>query len=183
MNFSYTIFLLIIGYIIVALEITILAQIRGITGFDLDLLPSIVACIGLISPIETIILVSCIVGIMYDAVSLNPLGITSFSLFIPGIMIYTVRHLFMPKQWQLQFLCGLFVGIIQPLISFVILLTMRKVPFFSVDIIMVITVSGLVCGIVTPAIYKTVSWLDKTFNYRKVSKNSFSPDREIIRGK
>ncbi len=183
MNFSYTIFLLIIGYIIVALEITIFAQIRGITGFDVDLLPAVVACIGLISPIETMLIVSCIVGIMYDAVSLNPLGVTSFSLIIPGIMIYTVRHLFMPKQWQLQFLCGLFVGIMQPLISFIILLSMRRAPFFSVDVIMVITVSGLICGFVTPAIYKTVSWLDKTFNYKKVNKNSFRQDREIIRGK
>jgi cell shape-determining protein MreD len=120
---------------------------------------------------------------MYDAISLNPLGVTSFSLIIPGFMIYTARHLFMPNQRHLQFLCGLFVGILQPLISFVILLTARKTPFFSVDMMMVITVSGLICGIVTPAIYKTVSWLDKTFNYKKADKNSFRQDREIIRGK
>lgn len=183
MNFSHTIFLVMIGYLIIALNATLFGKLRAISGLDIQLLPAIVACSGLISSIETILLVSFIIGLMFDSISANPLGVTSISLAIPGVLIYSAQNLFVKNQWQTQFLSGVFAGLLQPLVVLFLLLTFGYEPVFSADSILILGLSALIGGFFTPWIFKFVNWMDKNFNYSQVKTSSFRPDREIKRGR
>ncbi|MGC8742470.1 MAG: rod shape-determining protein MreD [Verrucomicrobiia bacterium] len=183
MNYSHTIFLVIIGYLAIALEATLFATIRGFTGINLDPLPAIIACSGLLSPIETIILVSLILGFMFDSISANPLGITAISLAIPGLLIHLGQGILVKKEWQTQFLSGVFAGALQPFISLFLLITMRYKPIFSVDSVFLISISAVICGFITPGVFKFLNWMDTTFNYSRVKTSSFRQDREIKRGR
>ncbi|MGC8886614.1 MAG: hypothetical protein ACP5MG_05595 [Verrucomicrobiia bacterium] len=183
MNYSHTIFLVIISYLAIALEATVLASIRGWLGLNVDLLPAIIACSGLLSPIETVLSVSLIVGLMFDSISATPLGVTAISLAIPGLLIHLGQNLFIKNNWQTQFLSGLFAGAFQPLISLFLLLTMGHKPIFSIDSILFISISAVICGFFSPVVFRLLNWMDRTFNYTQVGTSSFRPDREIKRGR
>lgn len=181
-NLPQLIYLLLIGYISVAINITLGAWLRDVIGFYIDLVPLLVVYMALTAELTTLVLVSSIIGLFFDSVSANPLGVSPISFILAGLIVYGYRHLVLRKSWQIQYLSGLLCSILIPFNTFILLKFIGAEPFMAFKLIIKLLISGSLNALLTPLIFGIIDWIENTFNYKQVKMSSFRPDREIRRG-
>ena len=181
-NLPQLFYLLLIGYVIVAMNITFGSWLRLVTGIYIDLIPLLIVYMALTSEITTMSLVGAIIGLFFDSVSANVLGVSSISFIVAGLIIYSYRHLVLRKLWQIQYLSGLLCSVSIPLITFILLKFIGAEPIMNFQAVFNILISGFFNAFLTPLIFGIIDWIENTFNYRQVKMSSFRPDREIKRG-
>ncbi len=157
--------------------------IRHLFGAQIDLLPALVVYAGLCTGLTTMTLVAVMGGLLFDTLSANPLGITVLPLFIPGFVLYTQRELVLRDQLFAQFILGLAVSAIVPLLTVLLLLTTGHPPLLGWGSLWQWTVMTLGGALATPVVFQLVGLVDGALNYRRSTETSFRPDREIRRGR
>lgn len=157
--------------------------IRHWFGAQVDLLPALMVYTALTSgPVMMMTLAVC-GGLMFDTLSVNPLGISILPLLLFGVLLQLRRDLLLRDQIYAQFILGLIASAIAPLITVLILLTLEQSPLLGWGSLwqwLVMSVGG---GVATPVFFLLFDRLNHALGYQPIVESSFRADREIRRGR
>jgi rod shape-determining protein MreD len=150
---------------------------------QIDLIPALMVYASLSLNLPGLVALAVCGGLFFDSLSANPLGVSVMPLFIVGFLIFVQRELILRDQPYAQFVLGLAVSAISPLLTVLLLLTTGHqllLGWGSLWQWLVMTVGG---GIATPIIFFIVDWCERIFGPTRATESSFRPDREIRRGR
>lgn len=182
MNWLKSIVILLAAFVAVFLE-TVMRVPRDFLGTQIDLLPAIIVYASLSSDLVTVSLVAVLGGLWFDALSVNPLGISVLPLFIAGFLIYPRRGLIMRDQFYARFVLGLGASALVPFLTLLVLLSMRRTPLLGWGTIWQWFVMSVGGGLLTPICFWLFDAITRALSYLPVAESSFRPDREIRRGR
>jgi rod shape-determining protein MreD len=154
-----------------------------LTGAQFDFLPGLVVVAAMMHGVWAVLVVSITGGLLYDCLSANPVGVTTFVLAIVGTFVYLNRDLLLRDQTYPQFVLGAGASAAAPVLSYVIVSVMGQHPLIewtSLWVWFVLTVTG---GLITPVWFAIFRKVDKALHYQDVPESSFRADREIARGR
>jgi rod shape-determining protein MreD len=157
--------------------------IRHLLGAQVDLLPALVVYASLASNFTSLTLLCVLGGLSFDALSVNPLGVTVLPLFATGLAIYSRRELILRDQVFAQVVLGLAASAAVPAMTVLLLLTMGKAPLIGWGSLWQWAVMAAGGAVATPVFFRIFEWFDRALIYRRASESSFRPDREIRRGR
>ncbi len=182
MNWLNTIIILCAAFVAVFLEASC-DSFRRLFDAQIDLLPALMVYASLRCEMVGITLLATLGGLWYDTLSANPLGISILPLFLVGFLIFPRRGLILREQYYARFVLGLSASAFVPLLTLLMLLSMRRTPlvgFGTVWQLLVMTVFG---GLLTPVCFWVFDAVNRALTYRPVAESSFRPDRDIKRGR
>lgn len=182
MNWLSTILLLAMAFICVFWEAAF-TGLRHLVGAQIDLLPPLIVYAALCTGLTSVCLVSFLGGVWFDSLSANPLGISVLPLFAVGLAIHLGREMILKDQLFAQLVLGLAASAAAPLLSLVLLLTLRHSPMLGWGTLWQLIVMSLGGALVTPLFFVLFDWLHRSLAHRHVTETSFRPDREIRRGR
>jgi rod shape-determining protein MreD len=157
--------------------------LRHWLGAQVDLLPVLMVYAALNTDIVTVSLLALLGGMWFDALSANPLGISSLPLFAIGFVIYLQRELILREVPFAQFVLGAVASAAAPALCVLLLLTGGQEPLLGWGSLwqwLVMTAGGAVAA---PIVFEFFNWCRKAFGYQPRTEPSFRPDREIRRGR
>lgn len=182
MNWLTTTLLLAMAFVTVFWEAAF-TGLRHLLGAQIDLLPALMVYAGLCTGLTSVCLVSFLGGLWFDSLSANPLGISILPLFAVGLAIYVSREVILRDQWFAQLVLGLAASAAAPVLSLVLLLTLRHPPLLGWGTLWQLIVMSLGGALATPVFFVLFDWLHRSLAHRRVTETSFRPDREIRRGR
>jgi rod shape-determining protein MreD len=180
MNSLNTIFILAISYVAVFLEAHV-GFVRNIFGAQIDLLPALMVFTALTSDIITVVLLAIFSGLLFDSLSLNPLGVSILSLFLIGFVIYRERDLLLREHPFAQFMMGLIASVVHPLMTLFMLMNAGTVPLIGWKSIWQLIVMAVGGGIAAPMFFKLFARVQNALSYQPRLDVPFRADREIKR--
>ena len=157
--------------------------LHHLLGAQINLLPALIVCASLRAGMTTMIAVSALGGLCFDALSENPLGISVLPLFIAGFIICWQSELILRDQIYAQLVLGFFASATVPVMTLLLLLTAGHRPLLGWGSLwqwIVVTIAGTVA---TPVLLKLFDWFERSLSYRRATETSFRQDREIRRGR
>jgi rod shape-determining protein MreD len=157
--------------------------IRHLFGAQVDLLPPLIVYASLSTGLTVLSLAALLGGLLFDALSANPLGVSVLPLYLVGLMIYSQRDLILRDQVFAQFILGLAASALVPVLTVLLLLTLRHTPLLGWGSLWQWLVMSLGGAIATPVIFQLFGLFDRALNYRRSTEPSFRQDREIRRGR
>jgi len=157
--------------------------LRHFLGAQVDLLPALVVYASLYGSLATLSMVALGGGLLFDSLSLNPLGISVLPLFLCGLGIHTSRELILRDQTFAQVVLGFAASLATPILVLLLLLTTRHEPLFGWGTLWQITVMSIGGAIATPVFFEVFGFLNRMFSHTTPGQSSFRPDREIRRGR
>jgi len=157
--------------------------IRHLLGAQIDLLPALVVYATLSTGLITMTLVAVLGGLLFDALSANPLGVSVLPLFLIGFVIYSQRELILRDQTFAQFVIGLCASAAAPVLTLMLLLTAGHAPLLRWSSLWQWIVMSVGGGVATPVFFALFDFFERALSYSRVSETSFRPDREIRRGR
>ncbi len=183
MNWWTTFCLAVTTYLIVFFEASF-QGIRNLTGAQIDLLPSLMVYVALARGPKAVVLFSLFGGLLFDSVSVNPLGISVISLLLIGFGICQSRELILKDQQFAQITLGIGASGLAPLFTLLLLLLLGHQPLVGWFSLWQWIIGMVVGGILTPVWFIILGRLHKALTHPSDSDSSaFRPDREIKRGK
>ncbi len=174
--------LLVVAYLVVWVQATF-TETRHVLGAQFDLLPSLTVYAALRSNLPGVLAVSVLGGLLQDAISANPLGVTMLPLFVAGSAVQQGREYVLREQNYAQMILGLAASAFCPLLAVIILINIDSRPllgWFSLWQWTFVSVTG---ALFTPVWFLIFDALGGVLNYRPIGQGSFRPDREIKRGR
>jgi cell shape-determining protein MreD len=156
---------------------------RNVLGAPLHSLPSLVVVTALQSSTRMTALLSVLGGLWFDSFSDNPLGVTILPLFAVGMGIRSFEALLLRDLPYAQVLLGTAAGVLVPLLTLAILLTLGLNPALGWATYWQLAVMGASGGLITPLLVHVFVRVDRALNYPAMVESSFRPDREIKRGR
>lgn len=157
---------------------------RNLTGAQIDLLPGLVVYVALAHGSRPVAIFSLVAGLLYDSVSVNPLGISVIPLLLIGMGVCQKRELILKDQRYAQVVLGMAASAIAPLLCWVFLLFVGRQPLVGWSSLWQWLVVTLVGGILTPVWFKVFGRLQVALNHPSmVESSAFRSDRQIQRGK
>ena len=157
--------------------------LRYLIGAQIDLLPALMVYAGLCTGITTVTLLAIFGGLWFDSLSANPLGVSVLPLFVVGLVIHVKRDLILRDQTFAQVVLGFAASAVAPVLTLLLLLTMRHTPLLGWGTLWQVGVMSVGGAIATPIFFELFSWLDHTLVHRRAAQSSFRADREIRRGR
>lgn len=157
--------------------------VRHLLGAQIDLLPALIVCASLRAGLATMSSVALLGGLLFDALSENPLGISVLPLFVMGFVICWKSELILRDQIYAQFVLGLFASATVPVMTLLLLLTGGRTPLLGWGSLwqwIVMTVAGAAAA---PILFKLFDGFERRLSYRRAIESSFRQDREIRRGR
>ena len=157
--------------------------VRSLLGAQVDLLPALMVYTALSSGPAMMMTLAVFGGLMYDTLSVNPLGVSVPPLLIIGFLLQFRRDLLLREQVYAQFVLGLIASALAPAITILILLTLEQSPLLGWGSLwqwLVMTVGG---GLASPALFYLFDCLNHALGYQPITESSFRADREIRRGR
>lgn len=154
-----------------------------LTGAQFDFLPGLVVVAAMMHGVWAVLVVSITGGLLYDCLSANPVGVTTFVLAIVGTFVYINRDLLLRDQTYPQFILGAGASAAAPVLSYVVMSVMGRHPLIewtSLWVWLVLTVTG---GLITPLWFAIFRKVDKALHYQDIPESSFRADRQIQRGR
>jgi rod shape-determining protein MreD len=182
MNWLNTIILLLATLLVVYWEAAF-GGLRQMLGAQADLLPALVVYASLYGSIVTLSMVALGGGLLFDSLSMNPLGISVLPLFLGGVLIHSSRELILRDQTFAQVILGFAASLITPVLVLLMLLTTRHQPLFGWGTFWQLTVMSVGGAVATPIFFELFGFLNRIFGHTGPSQSSFRPDREIRRGR
>ena len=182
MNWINSLILLLAAFVAVFLEAACNGT-RNLLGAQIDLLPALMVTASLTADIVTVTALAVLGGLWLDTLSYNPLGISILPLFLVGFLIYPRRGLILREQYYARFVLGLAASAAVPLMTLLMLLSMRRTPLIGFGTLwqwLVMTAGG---GVLTPVCFWAVTRLTHLLTPQPAGESSFRPDREIRRGR
>lgn len=157
--------------------------LRGWLGVQVDLLPALVVYAALRANLATLALLAVGGGLGFDALSVNPLGVTILPLFLVGFALHVRRDLILREQPFAQFVLGGAAGALTPALTVLLLLTAGHSPLLGWGSVWQLAVLGLTSGALTPLVFLFFDACNRTLSYRHRTQSSFRPDRDLRRGR
>jgi rod shape-determining protein MreD len=179
MNSLNTIFILALAYLSVFLEAHV-GFVRNIFGAQVDLLPALMVFAALTSDIITVVLLAIFGGLIFDSLSLNPLGVSILPLFLIGFVIYRERELLLREHPFAQFIMGAVASVIHPIMTLFFLMNAALLGWKSIWQLIVMAVAG---GLATPLFFKLFARVQTALTYQPRVDAPFRADRQIKRGR
>ena len=182
MNILSTILILSAAFLAVFAEAA-LPGLRRLLGAQVDLLPAIMVYAALNTNLPTIALLAVSGGLWFDALSMNPFGITILPLFLTGFIIFSQRELILRELSFAQIVLGTVASAVVPALTLLLLLTAGKDPLLGWGSLwqwFLMTAGGAVA---TPVIFALFNWASHALGYPPRTETSFRSDREILRGR
>lgn len=156
---------------------------RRFTGVQIHLLPGMMVYAAISFNVGVVISSAAILGLMFDAVSMNPPGTTSIALLATTFCLFYFRDLLLPEQLTAQFILGMIASAAVPFLCVLILYGVGEQPLVGWASLLqwfVVTAGG---AAITPVWFLLFNRLDKALRYKEVSETTFRADREIARGR
>lgn len=157
--------------------------IRHLFGTQVDLLPALMVYTALTSGPVMMMTLAVTGGLLFDSLSVNPLGISILPLLLIGFLLQLRRDLLLRDQIYAQFALGLIASALAPVLTVLILLTLEKSPQLGWGSLwqwVVMTGAG---GLAAPIFFLTLDRLNHALGYQPIVESSFRADREIRRGR
>lgn len=182
MNWLNTILILALAYLAAFLEGP-LALFRNLLGAQITLLPALMVYASLTSGIGTVALLAVWGGLLRDAPSENPLGVSVLPLFLIGFIILWKRDLLLREHQFAQMTLGLAAGAAFPLGTLFLLLNLGRGPLLGWMSLWQWVVGTLTGGVLAPLLFGLFGRLRQDLEYPAMKQSSFREDREIKRGR
>jgi hypothetical protein len=182
MNALSTIFILAIAYVAVFLEAHV-GFVRNSLGVQIDVLPALMVFAALTSDIITVIALAVIGGLLFDSLSLNPLGVSILPLFLIGVVIHRRRELLMRQHFFAQCMMGAVAGVLHPLLTLFLLMNGGNVPLVGWRSLWQLFVLAWAGGLATPLFFKVFARVQYALSYQPRAETPFRADRQIKRGR
>ena len=157
--------------------------IRHLLGAQVDLLPALMVYAALSHRMTTVTLLAVTGGLLFDALSANPPGVSVLPLFVIGCFIHSRREVILRNEPFAQFILGLGASAAAPVLTVLILLTEGQQPLLGWGSLWQWFVMTLGGGIAAPVLFQLFALVDRAFCYRPATQTSFRQDREIRRGR
>jgi len=157
--------------------------VRSLLGAQVDLLPALMVYTALTSGPVMMMTFAVFGGLMFDTLSVNPLGVSVLPLLLIGFLLQLRRDLLLRDQIYAQFVLGLIVSAVAPVMTLLTLFTMEQTPLFGWGSLwqwLVMSVGG---GVATPVFFLLFDRLNHALGYQPIVESSFRTDREIRRGR
>lgn len=157
--------------------------VRYLLGAQIDFLPGLVVVAALMHGMSAVLVVAITGGLLFDSISANPLGVTTFSLCVVGAVVYFNRDLLLKDQFYPQFVLGASASAGAPILSYIVVSIMGWRPLVdwqSLWVLLMMTVTG---GLATPVWFVIFQRVDRALHYQTIPESSFRADREIERGR
>jgi rod shape-determining protein MreD len=182
MNWLNPILIMLIAFVAIFLEATV-GGVRHLLGAQVDLLPALMVYASLSSGLLTITTLAVCGGLWFDSLSANPLGVSILPLFLAGYLIYLRRGLILREQYHAQLVLGLLASAMVPLLTLLLLLSMRQAPVLGWGTLWQWLVMSAGGAVLTPVGFRLFDGLNHALSYRPIVESSFRLDREIRRGR
>lgn len=156
---------------------------RNLLGAPLNLLPPLMVFGGFRTDVATISLLAGFGGLLTDALSANPLGVSVLPLLWVGLGIHYWRELILQEFLYARFIVGTVASAAVPLLTLIIIMTLGKSVLVGWGFVWQWMVMALTGGLLTPFAFWLLDAAAKRLVPRPVLHESFRPDREIKRGK
>lgn len=157
--------------------------IRNLLGAQVDLLPALMVYAALTSGPGLMISLAVFGGLMFDSLSVNPLGISVLPLLLLGFLLQLRRDLLLRDQIYAQFTLGLIASALAPVMTVLMLLTLEQSPLLGWGSLWQWIVMSLGGGVATPLFFFLLDRLNHALGYQPIIESSFRADREIRRGR
>lgn len=157
--------------------------VRHLLGAQVDLLPALMVYTALTSGPVMMMTLAVFGGLMFDTLSVNPLGISILPLLGIGFLLQLRRDLLLRDQIYAQFTLGLIASAFAPVLTILMLLTLEQSPLLGWGSLwqwLVMSVGG---GVATPLFFFLFDRLNRALGYQPIIETSFRADREIRRGR
>lgn len=157
--------------------------VRHLLGAQVDLLPALMVYTALTSGPVMMMTLAVFGGLMFDTLSVNPLGVSVLPLLCIGVALQFRRDLLLREQRYAQFVLGLIASALAPLMTVLLLLTLEQSPLLGWGSLwqwLVMSVGG---GVAAPMFFLLFDRLNHALGYQPIVETSFRADREIRRGR
>lgn len=157
--------------------------IRNLTGAQVDFLPGLVVVAAMLFGVPSALAVSLVGGILFDSISSNPLGSSTFALAVVAAVVHYNKDLLLRDQMYPQFILGAGASAAAPVICYVVVAGRGAQPLIGWPSLWSWFVMAAVGGLMTPVWFRIFRLWEKFFHYQEVPESSFRADREIERGR
>ena len=157
--------------------------LRHLLGAQVDLLPALMVYAALTSGPVMMMTLAVLGGLMFDTLSVNPLGASVLPLLLIGFLLQLRRDLLLRDQVYAQFVLGLAASALAPVITILTLLTLEQAPLLGWGSLWQWLVMSLGGGLATPVLFFLFDHLNRALGYQPIVETSFRTDREIRRGR
>ena len=157
--------------------------VRHLLGAQVDLLPALMVYAALTSGPVMMMTLAVFGGLMFDTLSVNPLGVSVLPLLLIGFLLQLRRDLLLREQLYAQFILGLIASALAPLLTILVLLTLEQSPLLGWGSLWQWIIMSVGGGVATPAFFFLFDHLNHALGYQPVVESSFRADREIRRGR
>jgi len=153
-------------------------------GFQPDLTPSLLVCVGLSLGVGQVSTTAMLTGLWLDSLSANPLGLSVPPLFIVGWMMFTFRELIVQDDLAAQFYLGATAGAATPLLQLWLLWVMGADPLIGWSMGIWWIVNAACCGVAVPLFATLGGLLDRWLLHSAHDPNRWpNENRQIVRSK
>jgi len=157
--------------------------LRHLLGAQVDLLPALMVYTALTTGPVMMMTLAVSGGLMFDSLSVNPLGVSVLPLLLIGFLLQLRRDLLLRDQVYAQFVLGLVASAATPVINVLTLLTLKQAPLLGWGSLWQWLVLSLGGGLATPTLFFLFDRLNRALGYQPIIETSFRADREIRRGR
>lgn len=182
MRAIHPLFLMLVTWVVVFLE-TRFTFLRGLIGVQIDLLPVLMVYVALTAGVGTVVLLAFWGGMLFDSVSANPLGVTTFVLLLLGLGLVWRRDMVLRDEPYARFVLGLIAGAFVPPAVLVVMLSLGANPLIGWGLLWDWVVIALVNGFLTGWAFRFFDQIRSLFHYEVFDPPSYREDREIKRSR
>ncbi|MBM3828968.1 MAG: rod shape-determining protein MreD [Verrucomicrobia bacterium] len=180
MNRLESIAILLAAWLAVAFEITF-NGFRSTLGAQFSLLPALMVYVALSSSLPTMAMLAVVGGLMQDAFSANPLGVTTLALSLTGFMLHRQRDLVLRDQLYAQVMTGFLASSLVPACVMVVLMNTHHPVPLSWRLLGQWLVMAAGGALVTPLVFRLFAQVKQLFAYQPVPESHYSETRQIKR--
>jgi rod shape-determining protein MreD len=160
-----------------------LTLVRDALHTQPDFLAGLIVYAGLAFRLEITLGCAAVLGLLFDSVSANPLGITILSLSFIGIVAARFREFLLSEQFTTHWVLGLAASGVSPVFSLILCSFAGSEPLVGWSSAWHWAIMTAFGGLLTPAWFALFNKLDSVLRYQEVPESVFRTDRQIARGK
>jgi len=157
--------------------------LRSLLGAQVDLIPALLVYTALTSGPAMMMTLAVFGGLMFDTLSVNPLGVSVPPLLMIGFLLQLRRDLLLREQLYAQFVLGVIASAVAPVVTVLTMLTLGHSPLLGWGSLWQWFVMSIGGGVATPLFFVLFDRLNHALGYQPVTESSFRTDREIRRGR
>ena len=159
---------------------------RRLLHAQVNLLPALIVYVALTADVWILFLAALVGGLWFDSMSLNPLGASILPLYLVGLFIQARREVILRELTYAQLVVGLAASAVVPVLTLLILLTVRAEPILGLATLWQWAVMAAGGALATPVFFAIFDRLEDSFTFPTMAtaaETLVREDREIKRGR